>query len=411
VDPTCGEDLGHGVYVSPESGGELLVISPRIDLGWQPVEGRIPGTAVLWREHSFEVVGRLEIGDGARWTLRRWDEASTMRGVFKLERKTVQEIADRANAEVCGRRTRISMILFIPLLGLAPARLQKKWADGWGFHSERATQVSAICEILVGAVGIVQVATRGFGGEPFMPSWLAYMGVVLFASGVVRLALVAADGEPVGSVLGLPLLAVTPKPSVPVSKNVPVVRSFDEIAGVLSLVSPVHRRDWDREGILHYRGGLYRLDRAEQEGRSWVYHFTRDEEDGEGDRTLRLKPPPEARPVSAATDVAPPAFLRTMLVTAAVALGPASDQRRWAEELGVRAGWLTAMGGAAELVGGVANLQKDLGSAQWLLILLDFFLVGEGLLRLGSALVGRPMGSVFGWVLRPLYRRSLPPTQ
>lgn len=100
-----------------------------------------------------------------------------------------------------------------------------------------------------------------------------------------------------------------------------------------------------------------------------------------------------------------------MLMTAAVTLGPASDQKRWAAELGIHALWLTVMGSAAELLGGVANLQKDLGTTQSWLVLLDFFLVGEGLLRLGSALMGRPMGSVIGWALRPLYRRYLPPSQ
>ena len=97
-----------------------------------------------------------------------------------------------------------------------------------------------------------------------------------------------------------------------------------------------------------------------------------------------------------------------MLVSAAVTLGSASDQKRWAAELGVRAVLLTVVGAGAELVGGIANLQRDLGSPHQFLIFLDFFLVGEGFLRLGSAFIGRPMGSVFGWILRPLYRRWLP---
>jgi hypothetical protein len=66
------------------------------------------------------------------------------------------------------------------------------------------------------------------------------------------------------------------------------------------------------------------------------------------------------------------------------------------------------MSAGAELVGGITNLGDDLGSGGVFLILLDFFLVGEGLLRLGSVVTGRPMGSVFGWALRPLYRRYLP---
>jgi hypothetical protein len=100
-----------------------------------------------------------------------------------------------------------------------------------------------------------------------------------------------------------------------------------------------------------------------------------------------------------------------MLITAAVTLGPASDQLRWSAELRIRAVWLTVLGAGAELVGGISNLQHDLGSAQSLVLLLDVFLVGEGILRLGSAFLGRPMGSVFGWILRPLYRRHLPPAQ
>jgi hypothetical protein len=71
--------------------------------------------------------------------------------------------------------------------------------------------------------------------------------------------------------------------------------------------------------------------------------------------------------------------------------------------------WLTVVGAGAELVGGFSNLGQDLGSTNRLLVFLDFYLVGEGLLRLGSAVLGRPMGSVFGWILRPLYRPFLPP--
>lgn len=404
-----GEDLGHGVYASPAPDGELIVTSPRLDLEWRVAKGQMPGTAVMWGERSFEVVGREEVGQGARWTLRSWDEAAAMRGVFKLERESVQEMADQAAAEARGARTRRSTVLLLPLIGLAPARLQKHWAGGWGLNAERATQISAICEILVGAVGIIQVAASAFGGEAFIPSWLAYLGVVLFASGCVRLALVAADGEPVGSVLGLALLPLTPKQILATPEIAPSMSSFDRETGTLVLESPVHRRDWDRDGVLPFRGDFFRLERAEHEGRSWVYFFARSDHDDGKERVLRLAPPPSSSLPRSAADSDAPSFLRTMLITAVVTLGPASDQERWSAELSVRAVWLTVMGAGAELVGGIANLQRDLGSTHQLLILLDFFLVGEGLLRLGSAFIGRPMGSIFGWVLRPLYRRHLPP--
>jgi hypothetical protein len=411
MDPERGEDLGHGVYVSPGIDGELTVTSPRLDLGWRAAHGQVPGTAVLWGERSYEVAGRAEVGRGDRWTLRRWDEAAAMRGVFKLERESILEIADQAAAEIRGARTRKSTALMLPVLGLAPARLQKKWTDDWGLNSERATQISAICEILFGAVGIIQVAASAFGGEAFIPSWLAYLGVVLFASGCVRLTLVAADGEPVGSFLGLVLLPMAPRPTPAAPEIAPAVRSFGEDAEMLVLESPVHRRDWDRDGVLPFRGDFFRLERAEHEGRSWVYLFARVDHDDGKERVLRLAPPSSPPPPSPAADSVPPSFLRTTLVSAAVMLGPASDQLRWSAELGIRALWLTVVGAGAELVGGLSNLQHDVGSAQPFLVLLDFFLVGEGLLRLGSASIGRPMGSVFGWILRPLYQRHLPPIQ
>ena len=94
-------------------------------------------------------------------------------------------------------------------------------------------------------------------------------------------------------------------------------------------------------------------------------------------------------------------------MTAAVTFGPRADQEQWADHLGVSARWLTVAGAAAELVGGVSNLGRDATSAGPILVLLDVFLILEGSLRLLSALGGKPMGSLFGWLLRPLYRSSL----
>jgi hypothetical protein len=403
-----GEDLGHGVYASPGAGGELMVSSPRLDLPWRAAEGQVPGTAVLWRGQSFEVVGRMDAGSGARWTLRRWDEPTAMRSVFNLDREYVGDLAAKAEAEVRNRRTRVSTVILLPVLGFAPAAVQKKWANEWGFAADRATLVSAIIELLVGAAGTVQMAAAAFGADFFMPPLLAFPGPVLFIFGAARLAMVFGDGEPVGSPIGAPFLLFAPKTAAEPQQARPTVSLFEEDGGRLVLASPILRRDWDRDGLLRYRDGLFRLERIEQEGRFWVYHFERGADGGEGERVLQLRPPAVEPLQKKEVAPAPPSFLRTMLMTAAMTLGPAADQERWASEQGIKALWLTALGAVAELIGGVANLNNDLGSAHPLLILLDFYLVGEGLVRLGSALAGRPMGSVFGWLLRPLYRRHLP---
>ena len=231
---------------------------------------------------------------------------------------------------------------------------------------------------------------------------------VLFISGSLRLARVFGDGEPIGSPLGVVFLPWAPKVQPRDQPLTPTLRSFEEPEGALVLVSPILRRDWDHDGFLRFRDQSFRLESVEREGRSWVYRFIREPKRGPEERSLSLKPPrlvaPEDRQMEA-----PPSFLRTMLLTAAMTLAPASDQRRWAKELGTRAIWFTILGGLAELVGGLVNLQGDLGPQPSLLALLDFFLVGEGLLRLGSALAGRPIGSVFGWLLRPIYQKYLPP--
>jgi hypothetical protein len=258
-----------------------------------------------------------------------------MRDVFTLDRDSVQDAAEKAEAEARNRRARGWSLILLPVLGLAPSALQKKWENEWGFAAARATFMSAILEMLVGAAGTVQMAAAAFGGTFFMPPVVAVPGPILFLAGAARMAMVFGGGEPVGSPLGVPFLLLVPK-STPDSQPTP--------------------------------------------------------------------------PPAWSTDAgnAPPLLLRTMLVSAAVTLGPASDQLRWAKELGVRAIWLTLAGAGAELVGGIVNFQSDLGTAPAWLVLFDLFLIGEGLLRVGSALVGRPMGSVFGWVLRPLYRRYLP---
>ena len=409
-----GEDLGHGVFVSPLPGGELIVTSPRLDLELRVAMGQTPGTAVLWREHFYEVIGRAAAGAGDRWVLRLWEQASAMRGVVRLDAEMVSVLEERADTQRRRQRMRMWTMPLLPLLGLAPARLQKHWAEKWNFPAESATWLSTFAEILVGSLGLIQALALAFGGGWFLPAWLhwaAVVGPLLVVEGMVRLALVAADSEPVGSALGLPLGLLAPRKEPYRETTAPELRRLDESDGILELVSPIFRKDWDGGGILRYRGRVYRLDRIGQEGRFWVYRFKRCPDAEPTGTIMHLLPPPGKTYVPPHMELEPPSFLRTMLTTAAVTLGPRSDQELWGAHLGVRPIWLTMMGAAAELVGGLVNLRSDLASTGLLVLVLDFFLVGEGLLRLGSVATGRPMGSVFGWILRPLYRRSLPPAR
>ncbi|MFV2073527.1 MAG: hypothetical protein ACC742_12850 [Thermoanaerobaculales bacterium] len=79
---------------------------------------------------------------------------------------------------------------------------------------------------------------------------------------------------------------------------------------------------------------------------------------------------------------------------------PAALQRQWGNDWTFPAETATRTSAIAEIAVGL------LGTAQ--LILLDFFLIGEGTLRLIALATGRPVASVFGLLLRPFYRRWLP---
>jgi hypothetical protein len=407
-----GGDLGHGVRVRPGTGGELIVISSGLDLRWRIAEGRAPGTTVIWQDRPFEVVARAASGSGSYWTLRPWPEAVAMRAVLSLDAAAVAELAEQAAAAKRRRRGRLWSTVVLPLAGLAPARIQERWSQELGFSSEAATWTSALAEIVVGGLGLVQGLAFVFGGEWFLPVWLHWLvvaGPVLCLEGLVRLALAGALQGPVGSILGLPLLLLEADPAAPGPSEGPAVRLLDEAAGVLELVSPAYRPDWHGGAVLPFRGRAYRLERADREGRAWVYRFVGSDGAAPGQTELLRLRPPAAAPPPAPDAAQRPSIVATALVTAAVTLGPRANQEFWANRLRLRPLWLTVAGAGAELAGGVVNLGRGAASGAALFLIIDVFLVGEGLVRLGSAATSRPMGSVFGWVLRPLYRRFLQP--
>jgi hypothetical protein len=405
-----GEDLGIGVYVSPAENGQLVVTSPRLDLGWRVVDGQVPGTAVMWHDEPFEVAARTAAGNGHRWTLRPWPVTGTMRDVVTLDSQFVASTAAKSTTERRGHRNRVGTTLLLPFFGLVPARVQERWQSEWLFPAELATWLSAALELLSGGFGVIQLAALAFGGEWFLPfplRFLALVGPLMVGEAMVRLVLVAARSEPVGSVVGLPLLVFETTGGVAAPATVPEVRSFDRDRGVLELVSPMNRVDWDHDGLLPYRDTWFILDRVDREGRSWTYHFVRSEDGPGGRRVLRLHPPVET-PFAAPRDASPPpSILKTTLVTAAVTFGSRAEQERWARHLGVHARWLTMASSAAELAGGLINLGRDAAVGGYFFVIFDVVLIVEGSWRLLSALRGRPAGSVFGWIFRPLYRSSL----
>lgn len=334
-----------------------------------------------------------------------------MRDVVPLDSRAVAVIAEAAETARRGMRYRAAALVLLPILGLAPAAVQERWHSEWLYPAELATWVSSALELLGGAAGVVQGVILAFGGHWFLPTplkFLAIVGPLMSAEAIFRLTRVAAGQGPTGSMFGLPFGLLRRRETPAVRVVGPKVRVVDDDSGLLEVVSPVGRFDWTRDGVLSFRDRCYRLDRVDRQGRDWVYQFVRRGERRDDEPELRLRAPARPDFESAASAERPPSILRTTLVTAAVTLGPRADQERWAAHLGVSARWLTMASAAAELIGGLTNLGRDGAAAGFFFVAVDFYFVIEGILRLLSALGGRPVGSVFGWLLRPLYRSSLP---
>jgi hypothetical protein len=439
VDPSL--DLGHGVLVvragEVRGSGDALwrVESASVDLGWSPRQGAAAGTAVLWEDQLFEVIARGGRPGCWWWSLRPWDETETIRVSARLDASTVE----RSWVEqVAGRQRSVQLgwsLAMAPLLGAAPTRLKLRWQNEWGFPATAATLISILLEAVVGGCGVIDAVARFTSDDTFLPAWLgwlAFLGPILLLEALIRLQKVLTQDEPMGSLLGLPLLLLEPQ-EPPVSRlegMLPRLRELDPRTGELELVSPILRKDWLEGGCLTYRGEVFRLVGMAQVGNGWAYRFiiagrgSADEPGGaeapprgaapdqesaiepespSPGAQLRLVPPMAAREEHRREP--PPSLWRSTLLTALFCFAPAAYQRIWARHVGAAAIWLTVAGALVELIGGLSSIRADLASASPFLIL-DLLLCGEALVRLGVVIVRRePVGSILGLPLTRLYRR------
>lgn len=402
------DELGEGVRIAAVGSGELEVSSARLRLPWTPRCPTLVGSAVLWQSEVYEVAGHAAADGGETWRLRPWPDGEAVRGVFPLDRAWVQGLAaeDRQRRVAsCRRRWTLPLA---PLLALAPGRLQRHWESSWGFPAHGAMLASAVAELMAGAFLVIHALAAALGGAEAatgIPPWLLALGPLLWLEALLRLFAVLGRGEPMGSVVGMPLMLMS-LPTTRAENESPTVHLLDVEAGTLDLLSPVRRADWRDDGSLLYRGDSYRLQASERLGRNWLYRFRRSP--GRAGTALKLAPPPlpNPPPPRAATGQLS-LLLRTALVSALACLAPADLQIRWARRLAAKPIWFTRLGALAELVGGAVNLHGASGSLGPLQGL-DLYLVLEGVARLVLATAGgAPVGSIFGLALRPLLARMM----
>ena len=401
--------LGHGVRLQPGPDGRLAVISERLPLGWSVPRGRVTGTAVAVDDVVYQVTRFDVLPNGERWELAPWPEGEAAREFVTLDRSWVQgRAAETAEARRDGRR-RMVATPWLVLLGLLPGDLQGRWDAEWGFPAWRATRLSIWFELIVGAFAVVQILRVAAREEVWLPLPVALLGPLLVLEGVARLVISSSTTRPLGSLLGLPFGPLLARRVAGTSPVLPTVRQVDGSSGMLELVSPDLRRDWEGGGRLPFRGAWYRLRETRREGRDWVYVFGLDAgSDPPTEETLRLRPSPDRTLVQPKPP--PLSLVETTLVTAAVCLGWADQQRRWAERFGTRALWFTLMGAGAEMLGSLVNLSGTTAAASPVVVAIDavFLLDGLGRLLLATLRQG-PVGSVVSFAIGPLIERRLPP--
>ena len=364
MDPRQPHDLGHGVTVAPALDGGLRIHSESLHMPWTARAGRGTGSAVIWLDEPYEVLAFSTMASGERWDLRPWPLNEAMRGVFPLDEDTVTSLHNDRSQDRMGIGRRWLALPFLPILGLLPGKTQARWERDWGFPAATATLLSAMAELALAAVGLIQLLAQAIGGVGILPPALSWLGLVspfVFIESVVRLKHFGAHQEPIGSAVGLPVALFGTSDPVPPQRAIPEVRRLDAAAGVLELWSPIHRSDWSGDGILRFRDVPHRLDGLERSGDGWLYRFQAVDHDTAGD-PLKFAP---AVVGSRRQDPSTPGERRdggpgvciTAVLTAFACMAPADLQRRWAAHLHVRPQILTVVGSGAEMVGGLFNLR------------------------------------------------------
>jgi hypothetical protein len=233
-------------------------------------------------------------------------------------------------------------------------------------------------------------------------SWIALLGPVLLLESLLRLWWSATQGEPLGSLLTLPiaLLQNRPQPVDPLAAYRPQPVRLDPEAGTLELATDRTRLDWVEDGVLQYRERRYRVvENVPQRGRM-VYRLEAVSDDTPV--TLRLLPP--QAPSSTSLGRGEPGPLGLTLRILLLSFAPRVYQERWFRARGTSPLVPTTLCALIEAIGGAVNLTQR--PAEGPERLLDLLFLVEGLVRLGLVVGrGRAVGSVLGLPFLPLYRR------
>src|SRR5579872_4419458 len=92
--------------------GQQIILSSRLSKGWTTGNERIPGTAVLWDERYFEVVGIEQVPQGFRYVLEPWRDHHTMRLTDRYDAESEAQRVDEHRNTLKRETSRKSANLF-----------------------------------------------------------------------------------------------------------------------------------------------------------------------------------------------------------------------------------------------------------------------------------------------------------
>src|SRR6266542_5469283 len=135
--------------------GERIVLSSHLPKGWRPrvtktlTSAEFPGTAVLWEEQYFEVIGAEPLPAGVRYTLEPWRDHHAMRVTARYDDDSEAVLAAEWRAAHARERKRKGAAWLAPLTGHLPAIVQERIGAELGVLPARLTLMSLVSELLL----------------------------------------------------------------------------------------------------------------------------------------------------------------------------------------------------------------------------------------------------------------------
>ena len=188
--------------------GERIVLSSRLPKGWTArlqktlTTAEFPGTAVLWEEQYFEVIGAEALPQGVRYTLEPWREHHAMRVTARYDADSETALAEEWRAARVREQKRKTAAALALLTGHLPAIVQERIGAELGVLPARMTQWSLVSELMLLAVTIAYIVSE-YMTHHSIPAWPVVVAAFLFLETGFRFLIVWTQHRPAGSSLGV----------------------------------------------------------------------------------------------------------------------------------------------------------------------------------------------------------------